>query len=479
MKYEVIRLDHVQVHEPTPFFLDVSCNVYRGEMLCMLIQNQMRSRALMGVLSGQRAHQGGHLYVGNQEVSALTPDSARRAGIYCIGPRPTLIPTLSVAENLFLSQSLFYPRGIFRQRMMEVAAAEWLALAGAEAIAPRSKVWGLDTACAHIIEIVKASVQGARLIVLDNILKFYSDNQRGVFLAFLRRFKDSPHFNASIWAVSDAYSPLWALADRGALVQHGRCVAILPSEKLSREVISGITGAIPSRGDNSSDPPGCGAASLRQASAASAACLPLRLKAGSIQGILDQNQRLRFWDLASARHGLAPGVQVYLDGVRPAGRRANRPPICILNCHEISDCIIESMDLFQNVMLCMGRPVYDFLWKENRRMMEFATQGIFRRYDLMDLFQKFRDRGRLKDLSSSEKFFVFLMRFVVRDPQGLIIIDPQICFEETQYPRFVALMRKVCAQGIALAVVSSTHDILLSISPRYDIIEDGEPAPQK
>jgi ABC-type sugar transport system ATPase subunit len=58
----------------------------------MLIQNQMRSRALMGVLSGQRAHQGGHLYVGNQEVSALTPDSARRAGIYCIGPRPTLTP---------------------------------------------------------------------------------------------------------------------------------------------------------------------------------------------------------------------------------------------------------------------------------------------------------------------------------------------------------------------------------------------------
>ncbi len=242
---------------------------------------------------------------------------------------------------------------------MEVAAAEWLALAGAEAIAPRSKVWGWTRPARTSSKLSRLGAGGPADRAGQHSQILFGQSAR-VFLAFLRRFKDSPHFNASIWAVSDAYSPLWALADRGALVQHGRCVAILPSEKLSREAISGITGAIPSRGDNSSDPPGCGAASLRQASAASAACLPLRLKAGSIQGILVSKPEAAVLDLAKPRHGLAPGVQVYLDGVRPAGRRANRPPICILNCHEISDCIIESMDLFQNVMLAWGGPSMTF-----------------------------------------------------------------------------------------------------------------------
>ncbi len=107
-------------------------------------------------------------------------------------------------------------------------------------------------------------------------------------------------------------------------------------------------------------------------------------------------------------------------------------------------------------------------------MMEFATQGIFRRYDLMDLFQKFRDRGRLKDLSSSEKFFVFLMRFVVRDPQGLITIDPRSALWKPS-TRALWADAQVWRPGNRPGRRFLHARYLLSISPRYDIIEDGEP----
>lgn len=471
MRYEVIRLDHVQCHEPTPFFLDVSCNVYRGEMLCMLIQNEMRSRALVGLLSGEQCHQGGHLYIGDQEVTALTPETARQMGVYCIICKPTLIPTLSVAENLFLSRDLFYQGGIFRRRLMEAAAAEWLSLAGVEGISPRAKVGELDTAHAHIIEILKAAVQGARLIVLDNIYKFYSDNQRQMLFSFLRRFKENPSFDVSLWSISDSYSQLWTLADRGALLRRGRCVAVLPAEKLSHAVVTNITSPVYSKDNGPLGLPVREVFSLHQV----AASKPLfRLETGGVKGILDQNQRFRFLDLSNAGKRLSPNMQAYLDGVKLTQRqtiRALKHQVCILNCHEISDSIIESMNLYQNVMLRMGRPIYGFLWRERRRMMEFTTHHIFRQYDLLEFFEKFKGRNHLRDLSNSEKFFVFLARLVVRQPRVLIVIDPQICFEETQYPHFVALMHRVCAQGIALAVISSTQDILLSVSDQYDILE--------
>ena len=468
MRCEVLRLDNVRVDYPTSAFIDINMNVFEGEILCVLVHNQRRSRCLTALLSGQVKHSAGQLYVQEREVSALTPETARRLGLYTIHSKPTLVPTLSIAENLFVSNDLFYPHGLFNPRLMEVSACEWMNATGITDMTPSTKVRELDIAQAHIIEILKALTLGGKIIVLDNVYTFYSDVQRAKLFSFLKHLKQSPLFDASLVLICDAYNKLWLLADRGAIIKHGRCISILPKESLNHDAIHTITN--PPIKDSSI------AAPVSNHTSASVMPVPIHVKtcrhtislvSGSITALLDRHQSMRALNLPNFMRNSSSFPHFSLNGHAIAHRRMRKKDILILNCHEISDAIIESMNLCQNVMLLMEKPVYGFLGHENKRMMEFATRSIFDKLGAMDLFESFCTHKRLDGLSNSQRFTVFLSRFVVMQPQVLVIIDPQICFDEAQYARFVALMRNVCVQEIALAVISSTQDILLSVSDHY------------
>lgn len=466
MKYEVLRLDHVQCDDPTPAFLDLTFNIYRGEVLGAWVQNQMRSRQLVRLLTGEAKHDGGHLYVGGQEVPALNPELARRLGIAYVGPQPTLVPTMGIAENLFATTDVFYPHGVYKRKLMDLSAFEWLELAGLTELRPRMLVRELTIAHAHIIEVLKAVVSGAQVVVLDNIFKYYSDKQRDVLFAFLRFFKESDSFSTSLLLVGDAYSKLWSLADRGAILRHGRCVAVLPPQYLTREYLSKY--AMPPRDEaqGAALVPAHEVFSVRRTAEAGSEAM-LRLYTGRVMGVLDENQSFRRMDLPRLKGAIPPGLSFCLEGkpLRPGRlKRTLGRELCVVNCHEIGDSVIESMDLYQNVMLKMTKPVYGALGYENRRLMAYTTRNVLARLNAMDLYEQFAGEKRLTNLSHSQKFTIFLARFVAIQPKVLIIIDPQICFDDARSPRFVSLMQSVCASQIALAIISSTQDILFSVA---------------
>ena len=89
---------------------DVSLHVRTGEILGLLGENGAGKSTLLKVLSGAQPPSSGGILFGGAEYKPQSPDEAKRAGIVTIYQELSLIPTLSVAENIFIGRA---PTGAF------------------------------------------------------------------------------------------------------------------------------------------------------------------------------------------------------------------------------------------------------------------------------------------------------------------------------------------------------------------------------
>ena len=87
---------------------DVSLTVARGEIHALLGENGAGKSTILKILNGVHAPDSGVIEVDGTRLTEHTPEAARRAGISMIFQEMSLVPTLSVAQNIFLTRE---PRG--------------------------------------------------------------------------------------------------------------------------------------------------------------------------------------------------------------------------------------------------------------------------------------------------------------------------------------------------------------------------------
>ncbi|HVR76715.1 MAG TPA: sugar ABC transporter ATP-binding protein [Planctomycetota bacterium] len=144
----------------------VDLAVRRGEVHALIGENGAGKSTLMKVLSGAHPPGGGSMLLEGKPYSPAGPDAARRAGVSMIYQELTLAPRLTVEENVFLGResSSF---GITRRAAQEERTGAALALLGHADIAPRAVVSSLGQGARQVVEIARAIVSDARLLVLD------------------------------------------------------------------------------------------------------------------------------------------------------------------------------------------------------------------------------------------------------------------------------------------------------------------------
>jgi ABC-type sugar transport system ATPase subunit len=222
---------------------DVTLAIEPGEVLGLVGENGAGKSTLIKILGGVYgvgSFTGDVVVAGKPQAFKSTRD-ARRAGIAVVHQELSLVPEMSVAENLTLGRE---PTrfGLVDGAAMEVAARKMLVPFGAEAsrIDLHLPVSRLGIGVQQMLEIAKALAEHARLIVLDEPTAALTEAESERLFALVRERRAA---GTSFIYISHRLGEIQALSDRIAVMRDGQLVGLSETATTSeQEIVKLMTG---------------------------------------------------------------------------------------------------------------------------------------------------------------------------------------------------------------------------------------------
>src|SRR5262249_5906532 len=141
-------------------------DVRAGEVLALIGENGAGKSTLMKVLSGALAADAGEMHLEGQSYSPQGPADARKAGVAIVYQELNLAPHLSVEDNIMLGQERSW-FGLLQRHEQRAKVRRALEILGHPQLRPETPVHTLSTGVQQLVEIARALVLDARLIVFD------------------------------------------------------------------------------------------------------------------------------------------------------------------------------------------------------------------------------------------------------------------------------------------------------------------------
>jgi simple sugar transport system ATP-binding protein len=204
----------------------ISLSAMPGEVLCLLGENGAGKSTLMSILSGLYQPDSGQIKVDGDPVRIDSPKSGRELGIGMVHQHLSLIPTLSVLENLMLGSNpgLRLDIDAARSRMNELAGTLGVTLdadatAGTLALGQQQQ-----------IEIIKALWKGSRVLILDEPTTMLTPQGIAELQNVLRQLRAS---GLAIIFITHKLHEAIAIGDRVTVLKQGRVVGTIEHAELS------------------------------------------------------------------------------------------------------------------------------------------------------------------------------------------------------------------------------------------------------
>jgi ABC-type sugar transport system ATPase subunit len=230
----VVAVNGVSKHYPGVQALEgVSLDLRAGEVHALVGENGAGKSTLIRILSGDVRPDRGTVAVRGREVSFDSPAAARRSGIVTIFQELMIVTDMSVAENIVLGDEpgVGPLRQVYSRRQAEQVASKVLESLGQRAaINPRQLAARLSTGHRQIVEIARALIRRAPVIILDEPTAALSDNESEVLLRILGQLRAE---GAGILFVSHRLEEVRKIADRITVLRGGRHIATLPAAEVT------------------------------------------------------------------------------------------------------------------------------------------------------------------------------------------------------------------------------------------------------
>ncbi|MDS1841511.1 sugar ABC transporter ATP-binding protein [Vibrio vulnificus] len=197
----------------TPVLKGVDFTLKQGEVHALVGQNGAGKSTLVKLINGFHARDGGEIRLFGKAVTFSSPKAAQAAGIAMVYQDLSLVPTLSIADNIFLNHPTA-KRSLISNRARERQARPLLELLGVE-IDPSQLVETLSLGEQQLVEIAKALALDAKILVLDEPTASLSNNETNELFRVIEKLKASgisiiyiTHYLADILRICDAVTVL-------------------------------------------------------------------------------------------------------------------------------------------------------------------------------------------------------------------------------------------------------------------------------
>ena len=234
---------------------DVDLSVYSGEIHALLGENGAGKSTLMNILTGIYRPDGGEIWYKGQKRDIHSPKDAVALGIGMVHQHFRLIPTLTVAENVYLysgKKSFFLNRDKMEKEIRECSGQYNLQ------VTPEAYVWQLSVGEQQRVEIIKLLHQGAEVLILDEPSAVLTPQEAQSMFDTLRKMADS---GKAVIVISHKMNEVMKNADRITVLKNGRVEDTMPAseadvERLTRGIVGVRTLPEQEREQNSEPEPG-------------------------------------------------------------------------------------------------------------------------------------------------------------------------------------------------------------------------------
>jgi ABC-type sugar transport system ATPase subunit len=229
----VIRVDGLaRAFNGVPAVRDVSFTVGAGEIHGLCGHNGAGKSTVVKMLSGQLAPDSGTVVIDDAPVELRSRQAAQRAGVALVDQELSVVPALTVLENMLLGD-IHVP--VINQRRTALARCRRvLDDMGLSRIDPDQPLSALSIGERQLIEIAKALSQRARLVILDEPTATLTDVESSSVFAAIRRVAAT---GCSIIFVSHRLSEVLELCDPVTVLRDGRTVATTPAADLTVDTL--------------------------------------------------------------------------------------------------------------------------------------------------------------------------------------------------------------------------------------------------
>lgn len=450
--------------------------VRAGRVHAILGENGAGKSTLIKIMSGVVVPDEGRMRLDGHEVTFANPAAANAAGIVCIFQELSLIPDLSVADNIVVSK----PPGRFglidRKAQRRIAEAA-LARAGGEDIHPMALVRDLPLSRRQIIEIARALSRSPRVLILDEATSALAAADVKRVFDVLKRLKAE---GIALLYISHRMHEIAELADDCSVFRNGRRIATYEAgTKSDNEVVEMMIGreyshVFPPKPEAAAS----SAAPLLEARNLSWAPrlndISFSVRAGEVVGLggLDgQGQR----ELLLALFGVLRGIggQVLIDG-----KAVNITSPRAAKAAGIAMALIPEDRKTEGLMLQMS--VRDNL--SFAALSELAHGGIIDRdaeQDAVDAMIKLlaiRTDGvsvPAGALSGGNQQKLVIAKWLMRKPRIILLNDPTRGIDVGTKQEIYQLLRKLAEAGAAIVLYSTDYDELIGCCDRVLVLYDG------
>jgi ABC-type sugar transport system ATPase subunit len=447
---------------------DVTFDVSGSEIHAIAGENGAGKSTLIKVLAGAVVPDAGEVFLAGERLPVGDPLAVRRRGISIVYQEFTLVPDLSVADNIFLGREL--GRGWLRRTAMNQTAQRILDDLGVH-VSAAAPVRTLSVAHQQLVEIARALAGEARLLVLDEPTASLSVTEADRLAGVLRRLRGQ---GLGIVYVSHRLDELFALADRITVLRDGRHVATAAAADLSRaQLIQWMVGRdmseeFPARAPKVGDV----VLELRAVRPRSrAGGVSLTVRSGEIVALAGLVGAGRTSAALAVAGGLNSDGEIFLKGARvrvtsPAA--AIRRGIAYVTEDRKGRGILPLMSAEQNITLT--------------HLRRFTRRGIVRRARertaaasaAADVHVRAASlRQPAGTLSGGNQQKVLLARFLLEPPAVLILDEPTRGVDVGARAEIYALMNRLTLEGVGIVMISSDLTEVLGLADRIVVMRDG------
>lgn len=191
-----------------------------GEVHALMGENGAGKSTLMKILTGVYTKDAGEIFVDGTRVHYKNPQEAERAGMVFIQQELNVLFDLTVEENLFIGKEIKNKFGICNQKAMEEKAKRALEKLGVS-ISPREVMSNLSVGQQQMIEICKALMVDAKVIIMDEPTAALTQSETKILFEVIKNLRSA---GVSIVYISHRMEEIFELCDRISVLRDGTYV---------------------------------------------------------------------------------------------------------------------------------------------------------------------------------------------------------------------------------------------------------------
>jgi ribose transport system ATP-binding protein len=442
-----------------------------GEVHALVGENGAGKSTLIKVLAGRLSPDSGVVRIKGREALFSGPDDAHALGAWMVFQELTLLPWMTVAENLLLKREPRGASGLISRRQMTVQAERMMAALGIDYIDPMALIDDLSLAERQIVEIVRAITHDPEILFLDEPTSSLVDREAAWLFEQIRRLRGQ---GVCVVFTSHRWNEVKNIADRITVFRNGGEVGTYA--KLDEdEAIALMTGT---RVEALYPPPPPlrdpkPALEVKDLAGPNVRGLSLGLRKGEILGVgglAGHGHRELFFMLFGA---LTPATGVIAIDGRPARvgnpRDAIRHGVALVPEDRKTEGLLLSMGVRDNLTLTILRRISQL------GVLRAAAERRLARGVVDRLKVRARDLAvPVATLSGGNQQKVLLGRWLLAECQVMLMYDVTRGVDVTTKHEIYELMSALASKGAAILFYSSDAEELARLSHRVLVMREGQ-----